>query len=169
MDVADRPEQVQREVQPVHAGSGQQAAASQVGGALPAAPGGSHAQAQPDEHRPPDGPGVDEPFGLGVRGVEDLVVGHAERHSRGGRGIDELAAFIGAERQRLLHEHVLAGQDGRHGHTEVQVVRQADRHGADLGVGDQVVGADVAAYAPRLERPQELRCGVGHGQEAGGP
>jgi hypothetical protein len=48
---------------------------------------------QPDEDRPADRAGIDEPLGLGVRGVEDLVMGHAEGDARDGRGVDHLLAF----------------------------------------------------------------------------
>ena len=163
-----RAEQVQGQVEPVHAGVGQEAAAGQVGGVTPATPQRPHAQAQPDEHGPADRAGIDEPLGLGVRGVEDLVVGHAEGHARGGRGVDQLLAFRHADRQRFLHQHVLAGPDRFQGHGEVQVVRQADADRADLGVGDQLAGVPVAADALGLEGRQQVRSGIGDGHQARG-
>ena len=93
MHVADRAEEEQREVEPVHAGVGQQAAAAPGRGIPPAAPGRSHAQAQPDQHGPADVNGVDEALGLGVRGVEDLVMGHPEGHARRRGGRDEFLAL----------------------------------------------------------------------------
>jgi len=165
-DLAHRAEEVQREVEPVHAGVGQQTAASQVGGDPPALEPGPQAQAEPDEHRPAEGAAVDESFGLGVRGVEHLVVGHAESHARGGRGVDELLAVREAGRQRFLDQDVPAGPDRFHGHGEVQVVGQADAHRADLGVGDQLTGVPVAAHAPGFEGRSQLRYGIGHGDQA---
>ena len=145
---ADRPEEVQGEVEPVHAGVVKQAAAGQARRVPPAAPGGSHAQAQPDQHGPADAAAVDEPLGLGMRCVEELVMGHAEGHARRRRSVNELLAFIEADRQRLFHQHVLASPDRPQCYREVQVMRQADGYGADLWVADQLTGIPVGPDAP---------------------
>ncbi len=90
-------------------------------------------------------------------------MGHAESHSRSRRGIDKFLAFRQLDRERFLHEHVLAGLDRLPRHGKVQVVRQADRHGADLRVGDQLPGIQVRPHAVGLKRPQQRGLGIGHG------
>ncbi len=95
-------------------------------------------------------------------------MGHAESHSRSRRGIDKFLAFRQLDRERFLHEHVLAGLDRLPRHGKVQVVRQADRHGADLRVGDQLPGIQVRPHAVGLKRPQQRGLGIGHGHQAPG-
>ena len=114
----------------------------------------------------PMAPVVDQPLGLDVRGVKDLIVRHAEGHARRGRGVDQLLAFLGAGRERLFHQHVLTGPDGLQRHREVEVVWQADAYRADLRVGDQPGRVRVPAHALRLERRQQLGRGVGDGHQA---
>jgi hypothetical protein len=168
VDLADRPEEEQRQVEPVHAGVVQQAAAVTGRGVPPVAKGRPHAQAQPDQHRPADAAGVDEPLGFGVRRVEDLVMGHPEGHASRRRGVDEFLALVNAGRQGLFHEHVLARPDRLKRHGKVQVVRQADGHGADLGVGDQLTGVPVGPHTVGRERLEQFRRGVGHGYQPRG-
>jgi hypothetical protein len=162
VDLADRPEEEQRQVEPVHAGVVQQAAAVAGRGIPPVAKGRSHAQAQPDQHGPADAAGVDQPLGLDVRGVEHLVMGHPEGHPRRRGGGHEFLALDEPGRQRLFHQHVLTRPDRPQGHREVQVVRQADGHRADPRVGDQLTGVPVGPHSLGRERLEQFRCGVGH-------
>jgi hypothetical protein len=148
-------------VEPVDAGVGQQPAAARGRGIPPAAPGGAHAQAQPDQHGPADVTGVDEAPGLGVRGVEDLVVGHPEAHARRRGGRDEFLALLQPDRQRFSTSTcrpalIAASATGK------CRWRQADGHGADPGVGDQVAGVPVGRHALGPERLEPFRHGVGH-------
>ena len=75
--------------------------------------------------RPADGPGVDQPLRLSMRGVEHLVMRDAEFHAAGLRRVDKGLALAGPRRERLFHQHVLASLQCPQGHGEMQVVRQA--------------------------------------------
>ena len=50
----------------------------------------------------------------------------------------DLVGLVGGEAQRLLAQHVLAGVGCRDDRVLVQVVRQADVDGVDVGLGEQL-------------------------------
>jgi hypothetical protein len=116
---------------------------------------------------PADRAGVDEPFHLDVRGVEDLVMGCAELHAVGLRGIDKGLALPGIDRERLFHQHVLACLQRSQSQREMKVVRQAYGNRSDARVGDQLSGVRIGGQSLGGERLKKLSGGVRHRRQAG--
>ena len=70
-------------------------------------------------------------------------------------GIAEAPPLSGVERQRLLHEDVLAGLDRRERVGQVAVVHGRDIDDVDLGVRQHVAAAETPRHAhPLREGPR---------------
>jgi hypothetical protein len=90
------------------------------------------------------------------RRVAEGVVAH-EDHAAGRRCVDQRLPLVESGRQRLLHQHVLAGLDGRHRDVVMGVRRRGDRDARDRLVGQHVGqrgrGAHGAVGAQHSARP----------------
>jgi hypothetical protein len=71
------------------------------------------------------------------RRVAERVVAH-EHQAPGGRGVDQRLPLVERARERLLHQHVLAGLEGRHGDVVVGAGRGGDGDAVDRVVGQHV-------------------------------
>ena len=85
----------------------------------------------------------------GARGlrvfVEAQILRDHERALHGLRRLDHLRGFLGIEGHRLLHEDVLARLECVDGDGRVEMIRQGDGDGVDVGLLQQLTIVGVAA------------------------
>ena len=88
-------------------------------------------------------PDVDELADRQPRGVEAVHERLHEAHSCGIAGGDHALGLGRGHGQRLLAQDVLAGPGRRHRPLRVEVVRQRDVDGVDVGIGEQCLVRSV--------------------------